>query len=141
MSKTKKLTDDLSVCSFVRPEELPALAGTFGTLINNRPDAEEPGQPSSAEIEAAARKLGMGYVHIPVVPGQISDAQVRAFARALEEIPGSKLAFCRTGTRSTTLWALSSAGKKGTDQILSAAQQAGYDLSALKPRIEEKARG
>ena len=112
MTTTRKIADDLSVCSFVSPDELPALAGQFGTIINNRPDSEEPGQATSAELEAAARKLGLDYVHIPVVPGQMTDEQVAAFARAVSERPGAKLAFCRTGNRSASLWALSQAGKR-----------------------------
>ena len=138
MSRTKKITDDVSVCSFVTPEELPALAGEFGTIINNRPDAEEAGQASSAELEAAARKADLDYVHIPVVPGQINDEQVARFAKVLAEKPGSKLAFCKSGTRAASLWALSQAGSRDADDILAAARAAGYDLSALKPRLGPK---
>lgn len=136
MSKTKRVADDLSLCSFITPEELPALAGQFGTIINNRPDSEEPGQPSSAELEAAARKAGLEYVHIPVVPGEINDDQVATFGKALAEKPGTKLAFCRSGMRAASLWALSQAGTRNADEIIAAAKAAGYDLSSLKPRLE-----
>ena len=138
MSKTKKLADDLSVCSMVTPDELPALAREFRTIINNRPDFEEPGQPSSAELEAVARNAGMEYVHIPVVPGQIGDDHVARFAKALADRPGTKLAFCRSGQRAASLWALAQAGTRGTDDILAAAAAAGYDLSALRRRLEAK---
>ena len=138
MTRTRKIADDLSVCSFVSPDELPALASHFGTIINNRPDSEEPGQATSAEIEATARKLGLDYVHIPVVPGQMTDEQVAAFASALAERPGAKLAFCRTGNRSASLWALSQAGKRSAADILAAAAGAGYDLKALEPRLSEE---
>lgn len=138
MTRTRKIADDLSVCSFVSPDELPALAKQFGTIINNRPDSEEPGQPTSAELEAAARKLGLDYVHIPIVPGQMTDEKVAAFARAVSERPGAKLAFCRTGTRSASLWALSQAGKRSAADILAAAADAGYDLKALEPRLREQ---
>lgn len=137
MSRTRKLAGDLSVCAFVTPEELPALAHEFRTIINNRPDSEEPGQPTSAEIEAAARKLGLDYVHIPVIPGQIGDEQVEAFAKAMVERPGTKLAFCRTGFRAASLWALSQAGRQSPAEILSAAAQAGYDLAPLEPRLRQ----
>lgn len=140
MKTTKKLTEDVSVCSFVSPDELPALAKQFRTIINNRPDAEEPGQPSSAELEAAARELGLEYVHIPVIPGQYGEEQVEAFAKALADNPGAKLAFCRTGTRSASLWALSQAGNRSPADILAAASAAGYDLNALAPRLSEKVR-
>lgn len=139
MTEPKRLSDDISVCAFVPPEQLPRVAGQFRTIINNRRDAEEPGQPSSAEIEAEARRLGLDYVHIPVVPGQVSDEQVAEFGRALSGKPGPVLAFCKSGTRAATLWALSQAGKRDPDEILAAAKAAGYDLSALKARLEEKA--
>lgn len=139
MTEVKRLTDELGVCAFVPPEKLAELAPRFRTIINNRRDAEEPGQPTSAEIEAEARRLGLDYVHIPVVPGQISDDEVAAFGKALREHEGPMLAFCRTGTRAATLWALSEAGKHGTDEILKAAAAAGYDLGALKPKLEERA--
>ena len=135
MPEPKRLSDDLSVCAFVPPDQLAALAGKFRTIINHRRDGEEPGQPSSAEIEAAARQLGLDYVHIPVVPGQVSDQQVAEFARVISSKPGPVLAFCKTGTRAATLWALSQAGKRSADEILGAARAAGYDLGALGPRL------
>lgn len=138
MTRTKKLAGNMSVCTFVSPDELPALAREFKTIINNRPDFEEPGQATSAELEEAARAAGLDYVHIPVIPGQIEDDQVARFAKALSARPGATLAFCRTGTRSASLWALSQAGTQGSDEILRAAKEAGYDLSALNPRLDTK---
>lgn len=140
-TNTKPLADDLSVCSFVSPEDLPQLTGKFRTIVNARPDAEEPGQPSSAEIAASARRLGLEYVHIPVVPGQITDEQVAAFARALGDSPGPVLAYCKSGARAASLWALSRAGEHGAEQVLAAAAKAGFDLEGLRPRLEAKARG
>ena len=139
MIDTKALADDLSVSAFLPPQRLAELHGRFKTIINNRPDAEEPGQPTSAEIEAEARRLGLAYVHLPVIAGQISDEQVRSFAEALAEHQGPALAFCGTGRRSTMLWALSQAGRYGPEAVLKAAADAGYDLSSLRPRLEEKA--
>ena len=102
MIQTKPLDETLSVCSFVTPADLPEVAKQFRTIVSARPDDEEPGQPSSSEIAEAAKRLGLEYVHIPVVPGQISDEQVAAFARALAEKPGPVLAYCGVGERSTT---------------------------------------
>lgn len=135
MTTTKPLGDNLSVCSFVSPAELPDLAKQFRTIVNVRPDAEEPGQPSSAEMEQAARQLGLEYVHIPVVPGQITDQQVAVFAEALSDKPGPVLGYCRTGTRAASLWALARAGEHGADEVLAAAAKAGFDLQGLKPRL------
>ena len=135
----KHLDKDVAVCTFVAPADLPKFAGQFRTIVNARPDAEEPGQPSSSEIEHAARQLGLEYVHIPVVPGQISDAQIAEFAKALSDKPGPVLAYCKSGARATSLWALSRAGEYGAEQVLAAAAKAGFDLQGLKPRLGSKA--
>ena len=139
MTEPKTLTDEIAVCAFVPPEKLAELAPRFRTIVNNRPDSEEPGQPSSAELEAEARRLGLDYVHIPVIPGNISDEQVAAFGDALANRKGPVLAFCKSGRRAATLWALSQARRRSADEILNAAAAAGFDLSALKPKLEEKA--
>lgn len=139
MPDVKPLADDVCVSAFVPPEKLADLAPQFRTIINNRPDAEEPGQPTSAEIEAEARRLGLDYLHLPVVPGKITDEEIERFGEAIVRRKGPILAFCRTGTRSATLWALSQSGKRTPDEILKIAAAAGYDLSAIIPRLEEKA--
>jgi sulfide:quinone oxidoreductase len=139
MNEPRRLTDEIAVCAFVPPAELAELAPKFRTIINNRPDSEEPGQPSSVEIEAEARRLGLDYVHIPVVAGQITDAQVAAFGKALKTRPGPVLAFCKSGKRAATLWALSQVGQRSVDEILKGAAAAGYDLTDLKPKLKEKA--
>ncbi len=76
----------------------------FTAIINDRPDGEEPGQPLSRDIAEAARACGLAYFHIPVVPGQISDEAVAAFAAALEAADGPVLGFCRTGKRASALF-------------------------------------
>src|SRR5258708_24819299 len=108
--QTRSLTEKLSVSSQLAPADLTAAAGQgIRSIINNRPDGEASDQPTSAEIEAAAAALGLGYRHIPVVPGQIHDEDIADFSDALAELEGPVLAFCRTGTRSAGLWALSAA--------------------------------
>ncbi len=98
-------------------------------IVNNRPDGEEPGQPTSAEIEAAARAAGLGYRHIPVADG-FPPEQVEAMAEALEQ--GPLLAFCRTGTRSTFLWALARSSRgAAAEECAAAAAAAGYDLRPI----------
>lgn len=72
-------------------------------LINNRPDCEAPDQPLSDDLQAEAHRHGMGYAHIPVVPGQASDADARAFGEAVRESDGPVVAFCRTGGRAAAL--------------------------------------
>ena len=135
--KIAKLTPFLAVSPQIAEADLGALAAQgFRAVINNRPDGEAEDQPSSAALAAAAGRVGLEYRHVPVVSGKITDDDVAAFAQALDEVKGPVLAFCRTGTRSTTLWALAEARHLDPDAILATAAEAGYDLAALKPRLE-----
>src|SRR5712671_3290200 len=105
--QTRTLTENLSVSSQLTLSDLTAAADQgIRSIINNRPDGESSDQPTSAEIEAAAAALGLGYRHIPVVPGQIHDKAIANFSVALAELKAPVLAFCRTGTRSASLWVL-----------------------------------
>ena len=100
-----RLSDEISVRTQVLPQEISELAAAgFKGIINNRPDAEAPDQPSSAELEAEAKRHGLAYWHIPVVPGKATDKDARVFAAAVREAEGPVVAFCRTGNRSTQLW-------------------------------------
>lgn len=103
-----QLNSQLSVRPQVLPHEIAEFAAAgFKGIINNRPDNEAPGQPASAQIAAEARRHGLSYWHIPIVPGQATEADARAFAEALRQADGPVLAFCRTGNRSTGLFKMS----------------------------------
>lgn len=102
------LNSRLSVRPQVLPHEVADLAAAgFKGIINNRPDDEAPDQPASAEIEAEAKRHGLSYWHIPIVPGQATEADAQAFAEALRQADGPVVAFCRTGNRSTNLFKMS----------------------------------
>lgn len=136
MESLKRLTPFISVAAQLQSADMANLAAAgYRSVINNRPDAEGEGQPSSAEVEAAARAHGMEYHHVPVLAGQIGDSDVEAFGAVLGRARGPVLAFCRTGTRSTSLWALSEAHHLDPEALLSTAKAAGYDLSGLQPRL------
>jgi len=106
-------------------------------IINNRPEMESPDQTPGADIEAAARSAGIGYVAIPVTHAGFSDTQVTAMVEALERAPGPVLAYCRSGTRSTLLWALAEASTGGNpEDIAAAAAGAGYDVGPIRPLID-----
>lgn len=106
-----------------------ASAQGFRLVVNNRPDGEQPGQPSGAEIEAAARAAGMDYVHVPVVGGP-SPAQVEAVRAAVAGADGPVLAFCRSGTRSIVTWARGEAqAGRDREELVELGRGAGYDLS------------
>jgi len=134
--ESKKLTDQLSVREQVQPEEIDGLkqAG-FRAIIVNRPDGEGADQPSFAEIERAAKAAGMEARYLPVETGKVSDADAARFGAAMEELPKPVLAFCRSGMRSTTLWALSEAGRRPLPDILARAASAGYDMAGVTRRI------
>jgi sulfide:quinone oxidoreductase len=135
----RSLTDRLAVSAQLALTDLTAAAAQgIRSIINNRPDGEAPDQPTSAEIEAAATALGLGYRYIPIVPGQFRDEDVASFDTALAELEAPILAFCRTGTRATTLWALSAAAETASSDLLSTARAAGYDADALKPRLDTR---
>jgi sulfide:quinone oxidoreductase len=135
--KIAKLTPFLAVSPQIAEADLGALAAQgFRTVINNRPDSEAEDQPASATLAAAAERVGLDYRHVPAISGKITDDDVAAFAEALDQVKGPVLAFCRTGTRSTTLWALAEARHLDPAVILTTAAEAGYDLAALKPRLD-----
>ena len=137
---SKKLDDRLSVSPQLSLGDVDEAARAgIRTIVNNRPDGEEPGQPTSAELEARATAHDLHYRHIPIANGNFDDASVATFDAALKASDGETLAFCRTGTRSTTLWGLAQAGHRPTTDILNVAQGAGYDLSAHRARIDAKA--
>jgi sulfide:quinone oxidoreductase len=101
----KTLTPDFAVTTQIQPSDLPLLkAQGFMAVICNRPDGEDPGQPPFAEIAAAAAKLGIKARHIPVRPDAINPDDVAAFRRAIAELPGPVLGYCRSGGRSAAMW-------------------------------------
>ena len=133
----KALTPALSVSPQLNEADVAEAASAgFRAIIDNRPDGEEPGQPTAAEMSALATAHGLGFAHVPTVGGKISDEDVALMAHALADLEGPVLAYCRTGTRSTTLWALSQAGAQTADALIATAAAAGYDLAALRPRLE-----
>ena len=129
----RQLDSTTLVSAQLFPADVPVLRSDGVTMIvNNRPDGEEAGQPTSAEIEAAARAAGLDYRYIPVSSG-FSAEQVEAMSAALEEAQGPVLAFCRSGTRSTFLWALARAqAGEDADELMRKAAGAGYDLTAIR---------
>ena len=135
----KRINDDISVSPQISLDDMPAVkAAGFTTVINNRPDGESPDQPSSDTMKAAAEAAGLAYHFIPLGRDGVSPKMVEETEAALEGSDGPVLAFCRSGTRSTTLWALSQAGKMPAQEIVSAAAHAGYDMSHLLGHLSQK---
>lgn len=139
MIDLRRLDDTAAVAPQIAPEDIPAIAAAgFATIVNNRPDGEEPGQPHGDAIRAAAEAAGLRYVAIPFAGGPLTPQLLAAMADALEHAP--VLAFCRSGTRSCNLWALAGALRGGDPATMVAqAADAGYDLSGLRPSLEQLA--
>ena len=132
----RTVTADFSAFGQVQPDDLQcAVDQGFKSLIINRPDGEDPGQPTAAETTQAAEALGLQVRFIPLISGQLTMEHIEQTKAALAEMPGPILAHCRSGMRSTTLWALASKGELSADEIISAAANAGYDLSGLRPNL------
>lgn len=134
----RTIDESISVAPQILPEQVADLAAAgFVGIINNRPDAEEGGQPEGSAIAAAAKAAGLTYVAIPVTHAGFSAPQVEAMAAALASAKGPVLAYCRSGTRSCNLWALASASLGGEPEALTVkAAGAGYDISGIRPLLD-----
>lgn len=133
MTNVRQLDDKTLVAGQITPDDVPEFARAGVTMIvNNRPDGEDPDQPLAAEIEAAAEAAGIAYRYIPVRRG-IGPSDVEAMGEAIEEAKDGKLlAFCRSGNRSTLVWAVAryDAGVP-REELEKCAAGAGMDLSPV----------
>jgi uncharacterized protein (TIGR01244 family) len=131
-----RLTENVAVAGQIAPADIAtAAAQGFTAIVNNRPDGEDYGQPPCAEMRAAAAAAGVDYTAIPIGHG-FTRAQVTEMAAVLTAATGPILAFCRSGTRSTNLWALAEASRGGdAGAIIAAAEGGGYDVSGLRPTL------
>lgn len=131
------LTPNVSVLHQPEVADIAELAERgYRSIISNRPDGESPDQPAWQDIKAAAIARGMEAVHIPIVPSRITDADVRNFEQALERLPKPIAAFCRTGARSTLLWALANQASLTVDERIEIAAREGYDLGPFRALLE-----
>jgi uncharacterized protein (TIGR01244 family) len=127
-----RLDEGAFVAGQIAPEDITGIAAAgVRTIVNNRPDGEQAGQPDARQIEEAAQASGLEYRFIPVAGG-ISNAQIGAMAEILGNASAPVLAFCRSGTRSTFLWALArSRLGDDPDEIVAKADAAGFDLAPI----------
>ena len=132
----KTLTAGLAVSPQIAVADLPAIkAAGYRSIICNRPDGEAADQPTYEEIAKAADHLGLEARYLPIVAGIVADEDATEFGDALTGLPGPALAYCRTGTRSATLWSLSQAADQSAADILATTKAAGYDMAGVVRRI------
>ena len=124
-----KLTDTLAVSGQISTEIVDDIAAAgYKVLLNNRPDGEEVGQPTSAEIAEAAEAAGLEYHHIPVTAMNFPGDHLEQMADLFDDAERPVFAFCRTGTRCTNLWVLSREPQQ-REQAVGHARGIGFDLS------------
>ncbi|TCP73135.1 TIGR01244 family sulfur transferase [Sphingomonas sp. PP-CE-1G-424] len=134
----RHINESISVAPQIAVEQVAEIAAAgFKTIVNNRPDDEDAGQPSGDAIRAAAEAAGLKYVSIPVTHAGFSHPQIDAMTQALTESDGPVLAYCRSGTRSCNLWALAAAkAGRNPNLLLAQAEDAGYDLRGIRPMLD-----
>ncbi len=133
----RPISADYAVAPQIEPGDMAALAEAgYGTVICNRPDDEVPPELQSSAMRAAAKGAGLRFVENPVVNGGLTMEMVERQHSAMTDAGAPVLAYCRSGTRSTIVWALAQAGRLPTDDIVAAAAQAGYDVTMMRPQIE-----
>ncbi len=138
MSDFRPLSAQFSVAPQIDIDDVAeAKAQGFALVVNNRPDGEEPAAPQGGAIASACAAEGLAYAAIPIGHAGFSHAQIDALDAVLAGATGPVLAYCRSGTRSTHLWALARArAGDDIDAICEAAANAGYDLSGLRPMLD-----
>lgn len=128
--------DDLITCGQLTVADIQALAQAgVKTLIFNRPDAEETGQPPTTQLEQAATSLGMEWFFQPVISGQVTQADGQEFGRLYAQAAKPVVAFCRTGARCGCLWALSQLPSRAAEDLVAQMQQAGFAMPDFFQRL------
>lgn len=132
----RQITDTLRACGQLTQADIDALAKQgVKTVICNRPDDEEPGQPSSANLQTYVESLGMQWFYLPVISGQVEDSQGDEFADILSQAETPIVAFCRSGARCGMLWALSQRQQQSPDELVNHLKKAGYDMPDFFARL------
>lgn len=133
MTDIRQVTDAFAVAPQISEADVQAIADAgYKTIVANRPDGEGGvDQPRMGPIRAKAESLGLAFAALPF-SGAPTPEIVERLSHILNDAPQPVLAYCRTGTRSITAWALTHAGQGAGDDIIAAAANAGYDLSSLQ---------
>ena len=135
----KTITEAFSVAPQIAAADLAEIKNAgFRSIICNRPDGEGADQPTFEEIEIAARKQGLEARYLPIVSGRVQDEDSNGFCALLDSLPKPVLAYCRSGTRSATLWALSQGATLPLPDILERTKAAGYDMAGVVRRITSR---
>jgi uncharacterized protein (TIGR01244 family) len=138
MSDFRKLSDTVLASPQITLDDVEsARAQGVGLIVNNRPEGEADDQTPGPAIESAARAAGIEYTAIPIGLAGFGEAEVRAMTDALAQAKGKVLAYCRSGTRSTLLWALARCAEgDNPDAVAAAAAAAGYNVAPVRSAMD-----
>ncbi len=135
----RPITQDFTVSPQIEVGDVAAVVDAgYRSILCNRPDGEDYGQPAYDAVAAAAAAAGLAVRWVPIVSGQMTQAALDEFRAALDEMPKPILAYCRTGTRCTMLWSITRFDDLGGNEILRATAEAGYDMSGLVAQLERR---
>lgn len=133
----RQITPAYAVSPQIDPDDMAAIAAAgFTTIICNRPDVEIPPSHHASFMAQAAQEAGLDFVVIPVTHQGLNAQMVADQKAAMDNSAGPVLAYCASGTRSSIVWSLASAGEMPADDIIAATAAAGYDLAGLRPQLE-----
>ncbi|MBI1218791.1 MAG: TIGR01244 family phosphatase [Rhodobacteraceae bacterium] len=136
----RPLTESYAVSPQIDPDDVDAIrAAGYVTVINNRPDAENPPERQSAAVRAAVEAAGMTFVENPLSHGNLTEEIVTRQRDAIAEASGPVFAYCASGNRSSVLWALAQAGARPVDELIDLPARFGYQLGGLRPLLEARA--
>ncbi|MGI9423385.1 MAG: TIGR01244 family sulfur transferase [Hyphomicrobiaceae bacterium] len=137
----RRVNEQITVSGQIEAIDVADIAKAgFQSIICNRPDGEATDQTDYAVIAAEAERHGLRIQWQPVISGKVQDVEGVAFGEIVKSLPGPVFAYCRSGTRCIILWSLSQASSRPAEDIIADARAAGYDLSALTPRLQALAR-
>ncbi|MFZ1815257.1 MAG: TIGR01244 family sulfur transferase [Rhizobiaceae bacterium] len=141
MNRIAELEKNVFTAAHIGPQDVAFLARSgFGTIVCNRPDEELEGEMKSVQARSLAARHGLAFHYLPVWNFDVADeVNVTAFRELLDSIKGPVLFYCRSGRRSTLLWAQASAGRLGIDTVVSAAEQAGHDRETVHTLVSANA--
>lgn len=141
MAKFIQVTDNFAIAAQLAPEDFARAAQAgFRTIINNRPDGEEPAQLTASEGAREARAHGLRYEHIPATKHDLlTDPVVGQMATVVAASQGPVLAHCKSGQRSAVVWAAAAARQLPVAEVLQALKGAGIDGSFLRDELDRQA--
>ncbi|MFL9520470.1 TIGR01244 family sulfur transferase [Acinetobacter baumannii] len=132
----KRVNQDFYVAGQITANDIVKIADQgIKTLICNRPDGEGADQPNVIEIEEAAQRHGLNVIYQPVISGKITDQQVTEFKQLYQNAQKPVLAYCRSGMRAISLWALAEVAPQDAALLVESGNKLGFNLKGLVPRI------